>query len=61
VIPTGAGTQPFGIAVAPDGGTAWITLRGVGEVAQLDLHAAAVVRTLPTGAGTGPDGIAFIP
>ena len=50
--------QPFGIAVSDDGRTAWVSLRGTGEVVEIDLASRTVRRHLPAGAGA--DGIAFV-
>jgi YVTN family beta-propeller protein len=60
-VEVGDGSQPFGIALAPDGSRAWITLRGAGEVVEMSLPDGAIARRWPTGPGTGPDGIAFAP
>lgn len=53
--------QPFGIAVAPSGDRAWITLRGSGEVVELGLPDGRILRRFATGSGTGPDGIGYAP
>ena len=60
-VPVGNGTQPFGIAVDPNGRRAWITLRGSGEVVEMSLPDGAITQRWSTGPGTGPDGIAFAP
>lgn len=60
VVPTG-GSQPFGIAMAPDGRRAWITLRGSAEVIEVTLPSGEITKRFTTGAGTGPDGIAVVP
>lgn len=52
------GSQPFGIAMAPDGSRAWITLRGSAEVIELALPDGTITNRFSTGEGTGPDGIA---
>lgn len=49
--------RPFGIAWAPDGRTAWVSLQAAGRIAEVDLEGRAVRRYLPAGAGA--DGIAF--
>lgn len=54
--PQGAG-RPFGIAVSPDDRMAWVSLRGVGQIAELDLGALTVRRYLPARAGA--DGLAY--
>ena len=51
-------TQPLGLIFAPDNSTAWITLGGSDQVAELDLSTHTVRRHLPTGGG--PDGIAYV-
>jgi DNA-binding beta-propeller fold protein YncE len=51
-------TQPLGLIFAPDNSTAWITLGGSNQVAELDLTTHTVRRHLPTGGG--PDGIAYV-
>ncbi len=43
------GYEPVGVAVTPDGGTAYVGLSATGEVAEVDLTAAQVVRTIPVG------------
>ena len=43
------GIEPTGIAVSPDGQTAYVGLVGSGEVAQLDLDDLAVTRRIPVG------------
>jgi len=53
----GRAGQPFGLTFAPDSRTAWVTLRGAGQVVELDLGERRVRRYLP--AGRGPDGIAY--
>ena len=60
-ISTGSGSQPFGIAVDPNGRRAWITLRGTGEVIEMSLPDGSIAARWSTGPGTGPDGIAFVP
>lgn len=60
-IAPGDGSQPFGIAVAPNGSRAWITLRGSGEVVEMSLPDGAITQRWSTGPGTGPDGIAYAP
>lgn len=60
-ISTGGGSQPFGIAVDPNGRRAWITLRGTGEVIEMSLPDGGITARWSTGPGTGPDGIAFVP
>jgi YVTN family beta-propeller protein len=60
-VPTGGGSQPFGIAVDPNGQRAWITLRGSGEVVEMALPDGAIVQRWSTGPGSGPDGIAYAP
>lgn len=55
------GAQPFGIAMDPRGGRAWITLRGSAEVIELSLPSGEVTHRFSTGAGSGPDGIAVAP
>lgn len=52
-------TSPQGFTLSPDGGWAFVSTKGIDQVAVVDLTAARVVRFLPTGAG--PDGIAFSP
>jgi len=50
--------DPWGVALARDGGTAWITLSGVHEVARVDLagvHLLLEGKALPKGKG-GPNG-----
>ncbi len=54
----GRNGQPFGLAFAPDGQTAWVTLRGAAQVVELDLRERRVRRYLPS--GQGPDGIAYV-
>ena len=56
-----AGAQPFGLAVDPAGGRAWVTLRGAAEVIELTLPEGRITARFPTGPGTGPDGIAYTP
>ncbi len=51
-------TQPLGLIFSPDNLTAWITLGGSAQVAELDLSTHTVRRHLPTGGG--PDGIAYV-
>lgn len=60
--PTGRGTVPLGIQVAPDGRRAWVALNAAGALAEVALpagqpEAARVVRRVP--AGAGPDGMAY--
>ena len=57
-VPGGASALPIGIAVDPDGGTAFVALMGRDQVAVVDLDRLAVVRWLDT--GSMPDGIAFV-
>jgi DNA-binding beta-propeller fold protein YncE len=52
------GTQPLGLIFSPDNATAWISLGGSNQVAELDLTTHTVRRHLPTGGG--PDGIAYV-
>lgn len=58
-VPGGATALPIGIAVAPDGGTAWVALMGRDQVAEVDLNALTVTRYLDV--GSMPDGIAYVP
>lgn len=58
VIKLDPDTQPLGLIFAPDNSTAWITLGGSAQVAELDLSTHTVRRHLPTGGG--PDGIAYV-
>jgi YVTN family beta-propeller protein len=60
-VAVGNGTQPFGIAVDPNGRRAWITLRGSGEVVEMSLPDGGITKRWSTGPATGPDGIAFAP
>ncbi|HRP09060.1 MAG TPA: cytochrome D1 domain-containing protein [Gemmatimonadales bacterium] len=60
VVPTGAASQPMGIAMAPDGSRAWITMGRSDEVAELSLPDGRITRRFSTGAGSGPDGIAYV-
>lgn len=53
-----ADSQPLGLIFSPDNTTAWITLGGSAQVAELDLATHTVRRHLPTGGG--PDGIAYV-
>jgi YVTN family beta-propeller protein len=48
---------PLGLIFAPDNRTAWVTLSGSGEIAEVDLVNRRVTRRLP--AGPSPDGIAY--
>ena len=55
------GNEPIGLAVSPDGLTAFVGLAATGEVAQLDLAGATVVRKIAVGAwprylAISPDG-----
>ena len=58
-VPGGASALPIGVAVAPDGRTAWVALMGRDQVVEVDLESLSVVRYLDV--GRWPDGIAFVP
>lgn len=58
-VPGGASALPIGVAVAPDGRTAWVALMGRDQVAEVDLESLSVVRYFDV--GRWPDGIAFVP
>ncbi len=58
VQPTGGGgRRPFGIAVAPAGDRAWITMSASAEVGELDLRTGMMIRWMAT--GQVPDGIGY--
>lgn len=59
VAPGGGNAGPFGLIVSPKGDRAWITMNGVGQVAEVDLRTATLTRWMATGAG--PDGIGLVP
>jgi MYXO-CTERM domain-containing protein len=50
-IPLAWGSAPFGIAFAPDGSKAWVTLDAKGMIAELDPETRALTRTFDLGAG----------
>lgn len=58
-VAMGAGSQPVGSVVSPDGRRAYVTLQGTNEAAEVDLETFRVLRRFATGAG--PDGIALRP
>lgn len=53
-----AGAGPAGIAVAPDGRRAYVSLNGLNRVAVVDLTTLSVVALFET--GPVPDGVAFV-
>ncbi len=57
-VKTAGQASPQGLAFAPDGTTAWITLGGTSQVAEIDLTRSSIRRLLTSGAG--PDGIAYV-
>jgi YVTN family beta-propeller protein len=56
-INLGAGTEPFGVAFAPNGSAAYVTLQGSGRLLRLDPATGAVQAQL--GVGPTPRGIAI--
>jgi YVTN family beta-propeller protein len=52
-----ASEGPLGLIFSPDNRTAWVTLAGSGEIAEVDLAARTIKRRLE--AGPAPDGIAY--
>ncbi len=58
-IDFGTGTMPQGIAVAPDGRTAWVTLGQAAQVAAVNLESGTIIGRWPT--GPSPDGVAYAP
>jgi len=61
--PSEAGDYPYGVAVSPDGATAYVSLQGVGQVARVliaggtpVLAGTIAVGDHPTGIATSPDG-----
>lgn len=56
-IPTGS--QPMGVALTPDGGTAYVANRGSNNVTVIDTEAGTVVKTIPV--GQEPSGVAVSP
>jgi MYXO-CTERM domain-containing protein len=48
-IPLPRGSRPFGLAFSPDGSRAYATLRGTGELVELDPAKRGVTRTLAVG------------
>ncbi len=59
VVTFGAGAAPSGMAVAPGGRRAYVSLNGLNRVAVVDLDALSVVGLFET--GPVPDGVAVIP
>lgn len=58
-VAMGAGAQPVGSVVSPDGRRAYVALQGTNQAAEVDLETFQVLRRFDTGAG--PDGIALRP
>ena len=55
--PSRGSAEPFGLILSPVGDRAWVTMAGVGQVAELNLVTAKFTRWMVTGAG--PDGIGY--
>jgi YVTN family beta-propeller protein len=51
-------SQPFGIALAPNGGAVYVTLHATGQLAKIDPTTRVIVGT-PTGVGPDPRGVAI--
>jgi len=43
------GSRPFGLAFAPTGGSAWVTLEATGQLVRLDAATGAITRTIEVG------------
>lgn len=59
-ISVGVGTEPHNPLVSPDGKSVWVTLKGTGYIAKIDVATDTVVGTYSSG-GTGPIHIDFSP
>ena len=59
VIDAAAGSSPQGVTIGSDGRSAFVTLKGVGRVAQIELETGKIVRDLTVGGGS--DGVAVAP
>lgn len=48
-IPLGHGAAPLGLAISPDGATAWLALEGPGALARIDVASRTETERLPVG------------